>query len=302
MKTLFRNKKDYRNLSILIAVAIVFVFIGCAAKPIDPLSLPVQASDNDEVEFPPAPDELINRPNLLLSLVVFKDQTVTDQRLDQILSFLHQEFEQHGNFETIPRKQVDLLLSNEENRRFQPGNVADAIQLGISLKATFVGQLQVTVLESKLVDNVDQYKSNINTTIFTTSSGQVVFKQDIAFDSREQEESSERLKELVQTYFQLRGFILETRGGHRVARISLGRSSGIKQDREFEIRNRQVKSEMIDGMMRKIVSFSPLSLAKVKVIKVMENDSWVVVEKNDQAKIKKGQVVFSLPESSNPFL
>ncbi len=276
-----------------------FLAMACTVVSVDPDSLSVLAIDNEQAEFPPTPQEQVTRPNLLLSLIVSKDPTVIESRLKQILHFVHNEFEQHGNFTAIPQQQVKAFLSSEENRRFQARNVADAIQLGKSLKATFVAQMKIAVLEARLVDNVDQYKANINLTIFTTGSGQVVFEKDITFDTEYQEESSTDLKKLVQDYFKLRGFILETRGGHHVAKISLGRSLGIKLDREFEIRERTVVTEIVDGVSRQTIQIPVVALATVRVIKVMENEAWVEVDEGDRSKVKKGQMVFSLPEETN---
>ncbi len=285
---------------ILFIVGLLFIF-GCVVKQADPTSLEITEMDKEVAKNPPTPDELMVKPRILLPLIVLKDETVTKTRLDRVLSFLHREFEAHGNFSVISQDKVDTLLSSDQNRRFQASNVADAIELGKSLNASFIAQYQILIGESKIVDSIDHYKANINITIFTTDSGQVVFKKDIVYDSQEQEESILTLKNQIQEYFQLRGFILETRGGKQYAKISLGRSLGIKIGREFQVREREVKNEMVAGMARRIVSFPPLSLATVKVVLVAENESWVEIDMDDQSKIKKGQVVFSLPESETMF-
>lgn len=281
---------------LLVSLALIW---GCASKPINPMNLPVTASDKVEAEFPPTEDELIIRAQLMLPLIVYKDQTTTEQRLTQILSFLNQGFEQNANIAVIPQQEVRDLLSEEENKRFQSTNVADAIQLGNSLKAKFVSQIEITIVESKIVKGVDQFSTNINITIFTTDSGQVVFQKNFNLNTQKYEKSEEEFKILVQRFFPVRGYILETRGGHQVAKISLGRSLGIKLNREFHIRDRQVKTQMAGGATRRIVSFSPTALTTAKVIKVMENESWILIDKKDRIKIKSGQVVFALPEKKS---
>ena len=283
----------------LIPLFIILVFLtlqSCATKQIDPSKLKILEIDKEETRFSPSPDELTIKPRLLLTLITDKGETVTDNRLKQILRFIHSGFSKHGNFSTIPEAQVDILLSSDVNRKFQPGNVADAIQMGKSLKAAFVAQLQIIIQESRIVDSIDQYKSRINVTVFTTDSGQVVFRKDILFDTNNLKASLSKLKYLVQEYFQLRGYILETRGGRQIAKISIGRSLGIKQGRRFQVRKRIVENEIINGIARKTISFSPLSLATVTAFKVMENESWVKIRENDRGKIKKGQVVFSQQE------
>lgn len=301
MKSLVCNiaKVDYVGVNILAILSVLVTLTlgsGCASKPINPLSFPVTSVDKVQTEFPPSDDDLIMPSQLLLPLVVYKDPTSTDERLAQILGFLNQSFEQNGNIAGIPQPEVAALLSEEENRRFQATNVADAIQLGKSLNAKFVSQMQITIVESQIVKGVDQFKANVNLTIFTTGSGQVVFQQIVAFDTQKQEKSETALKLLVQRHFPLRGFILETRGGHQVAKISLGRSLGVKLNREFHIRERKVENKIVSGAVRKVVSFSPIALASAKVIQVTENESWIIIDKKDRAKIKSGQVVFSLPE------
>lgn len=284
---------------LIIGWMIVLLISGCATKQLAPLSLPVLESDNKMAEFPPSDDELISHPNILVLLIVFKDKTVTADRLQRISNFIQAGFEKHGNFKAVSQETVDEFLARDENSRFQVSNIADAIQLGTALNATFVSQMEITILESKLIKGVDHFRANVNQTIFTTNSGQVVFRQNVSFDTNKIEESSIEQKALVQEYFPLRGFIMETRGGNQVARITLGRNSGIKLGREFLVRKREVKSQMVEGISRKTISFSTIALATVKVIKIMEDDSWVVVEKGDRQKIKIGQVVFSQKEKGS---
>lgn len=156
--------------------------------------------------------------------------------------------------------------------------------------------MQITILESKMVENVDHFKANINLTIFTTDSGQVVIKQDVTYNSKDIESSDNSLKKLIQTYFPIRGYILETRGGKQVAKISLGRSAGIKLDRKIQIWQRKVHNEIINGASRRTVTFGTAALATAEVIRVYENESWVLIRKGDQHKIRKGQVIFTQPE------
>lgn len=274
----------------------VFLISACTPKKIDPMAFQILEADKIEAQHPPTEEELVLRPYILLPLVVYKDQTTTDARLNDLLHFIHSSLKKNGNFSIIPKNQVDALLAKEENNHFQPSNIADAIQLGTSVNATFVSQMQITIIESKMVDNMDVFKANISLTVFTTDSGQVVFQQDIKWDAKKPERSNKKLKQLVQTYFQIRGYILETRGAHRVAKISLGRSVGIELGRKMQIRERIVKSEIVNGVSRKNVSFGVNALATTKVIKVMENDCWVLVDKKDMQRIKKGQVAFTLPD------
>lgn len=287
-------------LSGLFACAIWIV--SCATQSVDPLTLEITQLDKEESQFPPVEDDLLVSPHLLLSLVTYKDPTVTEPRLTAITNFLHHGLERYANFSTIPITKVAELMSAEENRRFQPGNVADAIALGNQLNAAFVAQLQIQIVSSKIVKSIDHYTANTNMTVFTTDSGQVVFKQDLVFDTFDTEASEKALRLLVQEYFPLRAYILETRGDRQYAKISIGRSLGVKIGREFLVREREVKSEIVMGMNRKTVSFSPLALGTVKVIEVMEDESWVTIEKSSRMQIKKGMVVFSKPEKSNIFL
>ncbi len=286
---------------LLTMLALILVLGGCAPKDVNPLSLPITEKDKETALFPPESDELSVAPRILLTLVVFKEQTVTDARLSSTLGFIHSIFEENGNFSAVPQNKVRELLAREENQHFQASNIADAIQLGASLEADFVGQLQVMIGESQVVDNIDHYKANVNFTIFTADSGQVVFKKDIVYDTLDPETSKKELKKLVQENFPLRGFILETRGDRQYAKISLGRSLGIKIGREFQVRERMVKNEVVMGMTRKTISFAPLALATLPVIEAMEDASWVRVDAKFRETVKKGHVVFSRPEKGGLF-
>lgn len=289
-----RNRNALVLLTPLFVLLVSLLLSSCTQPKINPMSLPVLSSDSQESRFPPTEDELVLRPYILLPLVTAKDQTVTEARLGDIFHFIHSSLEKNGNFSVI--SQTRSILEKEENRHFQPANIADAIQLGSSVNANFVSQMIITIIESKMVKNVDHFKANINLTIFTTDSGQVVIKQDVIYDSQDQEGSEKKLKELVQTYFPIRGYILETRGGRQVAKISLGRSVGIKLNRKIQIRERQVTDEIVNGSSRRTVTFGAAVLTTAEVIRVRESESWVLIDKGDQFKVKKGQVVFTLPE------
>jgi len=291
-----RFKKATAPFLIVMICCASILLSGCAQKRINPLTLPILQSDSIEARFPPSKEELILRPYILLPLITYKDQTVTESRLNDVLHFIHSSLEENGNFSVMTRDQTKHLLAKEENRHFQPGNIADAIQLGASINVDFVSQMQITIIESKMVKNIDHIKANVNLTLFTTGSGQVIIKHDALYDSQNLERSDEALRQLVQTNFPIRGFILETRGGHQVAKISLGRSAGIKLGRQILIRERQVNSQIVNGVSRKTITFKAAALAKTKVIQVLENESWVAVNKGDQHKIKKGQVIFTLPK------
>ena len=281
---------------VVCALMIALALGSCSPKEVDPMLLGQTARDKQEAPFPPTEQELSVSPHLMLTLVTYKDPTVTESRLSETLAFIHHTFERNANFSAIPKKKVDELLSTEENRRFQADNVADAIQMGKMLNASFVAQAQVMITESEVVDSIDHYVAKTNLTIFTTDSGQVVFKKDVFYDSQDPEGSKGDLKRLVQQYFPLRAYILETRGDRQYGKISIGRSLGVKIGREFQVRNRQVKNEIVAGKTRRKVSFGALAIATVEVVKVMEDEAWVFIAEEDRNKVMKGQVVFSLPE------
>lgn len=261
------------------------------------MSLPVTAEDQQKSPHPPEEDELIIRPNILVSLIVSKGETVTQNRFDQILKFLNNTLKKEALFSIIPQNTIKELLEEEENRHLQPNNVADAIELGTSVGASLVAQLELNIIESAVVDGVDEFKAQINATIFTTNSGQVVYKGTTFLDTQDPEKSNQEFKQVVQQHFPIRGFILETRGSHQVAKISLGRSMGMTLGRKMQVRERKVHKEIVDGVSRKTVSFDATALATVKVIQVGEDVSWVLVEEKDRNKIKTGQVVFTLPDT-----
>lgn len=277
-------------------------FVSCAPKHVDPLTLDITPLDKKEAPYPPTEEELTVSPYLLLSVISFQDATVTDERKEKAMKFVHKSFEKYANFSAIPMGKVDELLKSETNRRFQASNVADAIQMGKDLNASFVSQVQIMISESEVVNSIDQFVANINLTIFTTDSGQVVFKQDIGFDTQDPKGSELDLKKLIQQYFPLRAFIIETRGGRQYGKISIGRSLGVKAGREFLVRQRVVKSEIVMGMTRRTVSFSPLAVATVKVVQVMEDEAWVAISERDREIVMKGMVVFASPEKVLPFL
>ncbi|MCG8337152.1 MAG: hypothetical protein MJE63_21845 [Proteobacteria bacterium] len=296
------KRSSVPNIKVLVCFAsLLLVFSSCVPRYVDPLTLDITDRDKQQSAFPPTSEELSASPYLLLSLITFKDPTVTEPRLSTVMKFVHRSFEKNANFSAIPMKKVDELLASDANRRFMASNVADAIQLGTTLGANFVSQVQISISESQIVESIDQFVANVNFTIFTTDSGQVIFKQDFAYDSQDPVGSEADLKKLVQQYFPLRAYILETRGDRQYAKISIGRSLGVKNGREFLVRQRTVKNEIVMGLSRRTVSYSPLALASVKVMEVMEDESWVFIAERDRDKVMKGQTVFAKPEGRSLF-
>jgi hypothetical protein len=304
MKTAATKRHGFYSGSIgaFTTVIILLVWLGgCAPQRIDPMQLPVQPEDSVQTTHPPSTAELTRKARVLLPLVVYRDETVTGKRLQAVLEFIHKTFEAHGDFAVIPQKDVETLLADPANRQYQTANVSDAIQLGRSLKADFVSQMQITITESKVEKGIDRFSANVNLTVFTTDSGQVVVRQDIGYHSHKLSESEKQLRALVQQYFPLRGFILETRGGRQVAKLSVGRSLGVTLGREFQVRERTIKTEYVDGVAVQTIAYAPPVIAIIKVFLLGEEDCWAQVKEADRSKIQVGQSVFSLPERTGIF-
>ncbi|MDH5561726.1 MAG: hypothetical protein OEY59_12830 [Deltaproteobacteria bacterium] len=290
------------NVILIIGVSLILGWAGgCGSKKVSPLELPITIEDQQKAEFPPAEEELYHRPQMALALLVSGNEAAIPSRTDNLMSFIRESFETNGNFAFIPDDVSAAFFARDENRLLQASNVADAIQVGKALGAEFVFQVQTIVTNAEQIKGADQFKAQLNLTIFTTGSGQLVIEQDVPFNSQDLASSMEKLREMAQTHFPLRGYILETRGGHKVVKISLGRSSGIEIGREFLIRERVVRNELVGGMLRKVISYPSFALAKVEVILVMENDSWALVDKSDRSSVRTGQTVFSLPEKRGLF-
>ena len=276
---------------------ITSISLGACTQPkIDPLKLKILPQDRARAEFPPSEEELLTQPRLALPLVVYRGGDVTDSRLQRAFNFFQTAFKKHGNFTFIPLESVNLLLKKNENAHFQTTNVADAIEMAKKQNASFVVQLSVDLLGSQRIKGVDHFKIRLDTGVITTNSGQVVFKEAIFMDTRNLTKSKKKIKKQVQKNFPLKGYILETRGGHQVAKISIGRSKGLTVGRKLLIRNRTVKKVMVNGVVKRTISFDPQALANAKVIEIHEDYAWITIEKETQEQIKAGQVVFTVPE------
>ena len=295
-----RIKSKLSTLIIQIGVILLLVS-NCAEKPINLDLLQVLPEDKITDEFPPTAQELIPKVYQVMTLVSTKDATVTDTREEALTSFIKTGFVKYSHVRPIDEKELKNKLSDKAYSGFQADNVAEAIQLGKELKARYVAQLQLTILESKMENSVDRYKATIDFNVFTTDAGQSRLNEKIEYNSADLKKATSQLKNIIQTHFSVMGYIIETKGGHQVAKISVGRNAGIKLNREFLIRSRKVESKEMDGFVRKTVTFAKMSIAVGKVIKVMENESWISIPKADLDKIKIGQVVFSQPEKGKWF-
>lgn len=281
---------------------VIFITIllatSCAEKKIDPYALQILPEDKVASKFPPTKEELVPVLEQMVLLVASKNETVSQTRLDQLVTFIRSGISNHSNVKNIPSEKLDETFKEKEFHAFQPDNVSEAIRLGKKLNARFVSQLQLSIKEAKMVEGVDRFKANVNFSVFTTDSGQIMFKQNLEYDSSNPTESNVKLKEVIQKYFPVKGYILETRGNHQVAKISVGRSLGVTLNQMFNVRARTVESTVTFGFVRRSVSYSQEVIAPVTVIKVMENEAWVSIPEKDRPKIKLGQVLFSLPEKN----
>ena len=280
-----------------------FWFVSCQ-KQVNPTQLKILGEDQKKADFSPSNTEMILKREDLVSLVVYKSKNLTLEKLNFIRSVITKEFINHGNIYFIPEKRIEEKLKTSEYRNFNPKNVADAIQLGKDFSATYVAQLEVSIIKNSKFKGVDRFVANINIAVFTTGSSQNVVKKNIEIDTAKSSSVKEVTK-LVQRYFPLKGYIIESRANHQVAKITLGKSLGIKAGRELLIRNRIVKGGIVGkdnskGFFIKTISFSE-PIASVEVIKVMENESWVFIKKEDRSKIRLGQVVFTQPVKTGLF-
>lgn len=287
---------------LIIQIGIVLLLVSnCTEKQVDPDLLQILPEDKIVDAFPPSPEELIPKVYQVMTLVSAKDATVTDTREEALVSFIKTGFIKYSHVKHIDEKELQNKLSDKAYSGFQPDNVAEAIQLGKDLNARYLAQLQLTILESKMENSVDRYKATIDFNVFTTDAGQNRLSEKIAYNSADLKDATSQLKSVIQTHFPVMGYILETKGGHQVAKISVGRNVGIKLNREFLIKSRKVESKELDGFVRKTITYSKMSVAVGKVIKVMENESWLAIPKEDLDKIKIGQAVFSQPEKGKWF-
>ena len=289
-----------RFLFLLIYLGFLSLLISCSTEKIDPLSLKISPQDIEKAELAPAPSELVIQKRLLLPLIVSIDEELKTKNRFEILQTIHDQFRKHGLFSVITQEQINHLRSQEGYNKFKLNNVADIIQLAKKVDAHFVSQMEI-VLDSEQPDLSDHYQAKIDLAVFTADTGKIVFRENILFDNQNPKNSIQRLKNLVQKFFPLRGYILKTRGNKQAAKISIGSSLGIKLDREFLIREKIKIRSTINGVEQTTFSFTPLAVARARVIKVMENESWLSIDEKDRSKIKIGQIAFSEPEKVSFF-
>lgn len=279
------------SLVLLFIFFIPFLFSACSNKQIDPdLLISVQA-DQVETDFPPSQEDLTYQKKYILPLFIDTE----DSTKNKISELLKKSFFDFGDIYTIPDRLIRSTLQQENFSGFQKTNIPAALLLGEDLDATFVAQIRVTEPEPS------KKPGQIDLSVFSVGTGQLAFRKMIPYNIKNQKKSAKALKKLIQSYFPIKGFILETRGNRQVAKISIGRSAGIKLNRIFYIHSRRIKSEIVSGVVRKTVTFSKNSIAEGTVIQVLENEAWLKIEKKDRKSVLKGQVVFAKPESSGMF-
>ena len=282
-------------------VGVFILAVSCVSfscqKKINPEQLEITAIDRQQAKFSPTKTELIPQRNDIAFLLTGQDPQITLQRLENIQNFLVYTFMKYGNFTTIPFQKVDTLIHSVEYENFRRKNILDVIQLGLDLQATFIAQKDISLIASRQNrDGTDVFQVDIRLAIYDVSSHQNVMTKVIRYDSSNPVKSEKLLRTEIQKHFPLRGYIVETRGNRQIGKISLGKSLGITLQREFHVRTRTVEQSVVDALVRRKVTFSRQPLATVKVVKILENESWVEILEKDRPAIRVGQVVFALPE------
>ena len=269
--------------------------VACSSPNIDPLSLPVNPPDLETSLFPPSESELVHRPRMLLTLVAAQEG-LSEAQAQETLAFLAESFGKYGDFAPIPEPKVRALLAKEDQKGFRPESIAMALNLGSQLGAEYVAQVELSLAPSKKEQAPFKAKGKI--TLFHQSSGRMVFLEPLDYDSANPSESRRALKPKVQAAFPLRGFVLETRGDRKVAKVSLGASLDLKVGQKVSFRSRTVENTLQNGLNSQVITYSPQVLCQGEVILVTANHAWVLIKPKDQEKLKKGDVVFTEPENS----
>lgn len=294
---------------VLSAIFLAGIFLtACAPKKIEPLKLAITEEDKKQVEFPPSKDELVLPRNDIVFLDEELGLGVSKERLQPINEIIEKVFRLSANFNIVPQEKIDAILSQADYKDFRANNIIESIQFAKEQDATFLGLKNIQITSSRIKEKVDTFVASVEISLFTTGTRQLISKNTLSYDSENPIDFVWNLKKnLVETYLPLRGFITETRGNHQVAKITLGSSLGIKVGRKLLVRNRIVYSTIAggvsadSGMQRTIIRYSPEVLAKVEVIEVRENESWVKIKSEDRLKIAIGQGVFTEPEERDNF-
>jgi len=296
IKTNTTCRQNIMRIGLILSLALLF---GCAGPQVKPLSLPVELVDQQTTQFPPSPQEIIHHPRLLAEVIAQLGSTVTGPRKSEVLTFIHQSMEGLGDFSYIPTLDIQAQLKAPEFLGFAPHSVVDTLKLGRALNSEFVSQVDIQIVESRLKEGEDQFKAQIQLALFSVSTGQLIFKENILYDSAAPARSKRKFKHLIQSNFPLKGFIIETRGAREVAKITLGSTLGLNIGRKVSIRSREVKHQLIRGVDKTLVSYSAESLATGEVIQVSTNDAWIWIPKAKRSQFKTGDLVFTLPETSH---
>lgn len=283
----------------------IFIFIclwglitSCAQTKVEPDLLLTTANDRMETQFPPSPEDLTYRKQYILPLMIEVDEQVSILQRVEIENFISDSFLKIGDIYSVDKEEVQTTLEKEKFQGFQSANIPDALLLGRDLSAGFLSQIRVRALKK---NDPKHFKGEVDLSVFSVGTGQLAFREVIPYASKSTKRAKVALKKLIQSYFPIKGFILETRGDRQVAKISVGRSTGVALDRIFLIHERSVQSEIVKGTVRKTNSFSTSPVASGRVIQVMENESWILMGKKDRLNVLKGQVVFAKPEKQGMF-
>ena len=239
---------------------------GCSPSLPNPLSAPKTERDLKRLEV--AESRLTYRPKSLLIL----PSPLEGEEAKALFYFSASLFKAQAGLTPIDRNLLLKLIKRSENKDFNPRNLVQSIALAENLSADYLLLMRKTLLKGKEATYLQ---------LIDPVSTERLFEATLPWPPK----GSSKLERRLQEKFPLLGVILETRGSGQFAKISLGKSFGVKVGRSFIVKIKPQGTEQ-------------KALARGKVVQVKENDSWLEIDREDREQIMIGQEAQSRPKRS----
>ncbi|MBL0691548.1 MAG: hypothetical protein JJV97_04385 [SAR324 cluster bacterium] len=293
----FIGKKIQLYYLIAGAIGSIFIFgISSCQKSLDFASLKVEESDLLLSSTPLNNEEMLfKHDSLILYVLPTKIASLAE------INWLKERFNLVFSF----RGQTPLILAKQNNNNKGLNTIfkRDSYPLKINSFAykSYLKNNDYALFIKILARNtslLNKKSAKFDVVVFAyNKKGELINEGNINTISIRNNDSSlgyarNRLNKFIETYFPIKGLVIQVRGGQKAAKISVGRSAGTIANQKFALYDRDKISLKEFSVLRNNHLNFKSNKQIIELVAVEEDESWFYIT---QPPIKIGDIVISIP-------
>ena len=271
-----------KNLNKYLLFFVVVGIVPCVScgKQIDPYQLKQKALDRVQHEYYPEEDEFKHIPKTIFISFGKGFEGRKDIGAD-IFFEIEEALSKYANIEVVGKYEGVQVEANEEA----------LLKVGNNLNVNYVAIITVQNWKK----NDENIEGTLNVEAYSVEIGRKIWSSQLVYMSSNFDNFREGVKNMVEFFFPLKGFLIETRNNREVGLVNLGKNLNITKGRVFLIYEREVKIRGFNAnQLSRIrqIEYSTEPIVEVEVILVEEERAWVVIPEEKRKVVLAGHSVF----------